>query len=132
DAVPADAGHDLSDVGGLLLARDRICLGRGRPPGRLSPGDEFTPHAATPRGATLRSSAPETDLHPQPAFPLSFAAASRAQQASVLAGAGPPQHPAAPVATGALQTPVSGRTRRTSLAASWSPAMSATTERTCS
>ena len=32
----------------------------------------------------------------------------------------------------ALQTPVSGSTSRTSRAAAWSPAISATTERTCS
>jgi hypothetical protein len=56
------------------------------------------------------------------------------QQASTSAGAGPPQQPDPTFAAtrAALQTPVSGRTSRTSRAAAWSPAISATTERTCS
>jgi hypothetical protein len=63
-----------------------------------------------------------------------FASASCRQQASVLTGAGPPQHPSLSLetASGRLQTPVSGSTSSTRSAASLSPAMSAMIERTCS
>jgi hypothetical protein len=53
---------------------------------------------------------------PQPVRPSSLATASATQQASTLSGSGPPQRPLATVpACGgrALQTPVSGSTRRT-------------------
>ena len=69
---------------------------------------------------------------PQPVSPAAFAASSAEQQAEASDAAGPPQHPAASPAGTALQTPVSGSTSSTRAAASLSPAISATIERTCS
>src|SRR3954469_10402689 len=72
---------------------------------------------------------------PHPSAPLAFAVASSAQQASTLAGAGPPQHPSLAAIEGARlveHTPVSGSTSRTSFAAASSPARCAAIDRTCS
>src|SRR6266849_1444178 len=74
---------------------------------------------------------------PQPVLPSCLASTSATQQASALAGAGPPQQPLATSAwfvrgPGPEQTPVSGSTSSTVRAASWSPAISAAIERTCS
>src|SRR5688572_27592828 len=103
----------------------------------------------------------EPQLHPQPDLPVALASASCTQQASTPAGAGPPQQPVAALAATActgvaaaagaatqqlvavdwaasssancvMQTPVSGSTSSTRLAASQSPAIAATTDRTCS
>ena len=60
------------------------------------------------RGGAAHAATP----HPQPDLPSSFATASATQQASTLAGAGPPQQPAAASSamTGRVgQTPVSGK-----------------------
>src|SRR5687768_106334 len=74
--------------------------------------------------------------HPQPELPSALASASATQQASTFTGAGPPQQPddAVTPSTGRLveHTPVSGSTRWMSSAPTRSPAIAATTDRTCS
>src|SRR5262245_47453946 len=60
---------------------------------------------------------------PQPLPPAALTSTSCLQQASTLAGDGPPQQPGLSLvaARGRLQTPVSGRTSSTRSAASLSP-----------
>src|SRR5687768_11142198 len=97
-------------------------------------GSQQQPAGSATFSDVLRSGS-SAEPQPHPSLPSALASASAAQQASTLAGAGPPQQPDDAAATGARlveHTPVSGRTRRVSSAASRSPARAATTERTCS
>src|SRR5687768_4496561 len=105
------------------------------PPPALEEGFVGVRHSATfAQHGTDKVSAGSTsvDPHPHPAWPAALASTSWTQQASLSAGAGPPQQEAASTSVRgwktvgpdgrALQTPVSGSVSSTRVAASRSPA----------
>src|SRR5690606_19666709 len=112
--------------------RAYLCRPEGADEPAGVPGIRNGCHAALWQQALEATGAAEFSEQPHPASPFSLATASATQHASAPAGAGPPQQDEADTAAGALQTPVSGSTRRTSRAATRSPAISATTDLACS